>query len=274
MGLRINNNLDAFNAHRNLTGNARQLSKSMEKLASGFRINRAADDAAGLGISERMRSQIRGFEQASRNAQDGISLAQTAEGALQEVSSMLQRVRELAVQHANGTNDTAARTSIEVEARALGAEIDRVIAGTQWNGVGLLNGATAFNLQVGPNQGGTNVMTVNAQNAATDMTTLNINAMFPGTGAGTMNLTTIDTAITAISAKRGTFGAAQNRLEYTVSSLGIAQENLMAAESRIRDVDMAQEMANYSRLQILQESGIAMLAQANMTQSNVLKLLG
>ena len=274
MGLRINNNLDAFNAHRNLTGNARHLSKSMEKLASGFRINRAADDAAGLGISERMRSQIRGFEQASRNAQDGISLAQTAEGALQEVSSMLQRVRELAVQHANGTNDVAARTSIEVEARALGAEIDRVVAGTQWNGVGLLNTATAFNLQVGPNQGGTNVMTVNAVNAATDMTTLNINTMFPGTGAGTMNLTAIDTAITAISTHRGTFGASQNRLEYTVSSLGIAQENLMAAESRIRDVDMAQEMANYSRLQILQESGIAMLAQANMTQSNVLKLLG
>ena len=274
MGLRINNNIDSFNAHRNLTGSARQLSKSMEKLASGFRINRAADDAAGLGISERMRSQIRGFEQASRNAQDGISLVQTAEGALQEVSSMLQRVRELAVQHANGTNDTAARTSIENEARALGAEIDRVIAGTQWNGVGLLNSATAFNLQVGPNQGGTNVMAVNAVNAATDMTTLNINGMFPGTGACTMDLTAIDTAISAISAHRGTFGAAQNRLEYTVSSLGIAQENLMAAESRIRDVDMAQEMANFSRLQILQESGVAMLAQANMTQSAVLKLLG
>lgn len=274
MGLRINTNIDGFNAHRNLSATSSKLAKSMEKLSSGFRINRAADDAAGLSISERMRSQINGYAQASRNAQDGISLASTAEGALTEVHSMLQRVRELAVQHANGTNDVAARTAIEQEARALGAEIDRVVAGTQWNGVGLLNTATAFNLQVGPNQGGTNVMTVNAVNAATNMTTLNINAMFPGTGAGAMNLTTIDTAITAISTHRGTFGAAINRLDHTVSSLGIAQENMMAAESRIRDVDMANEMSNLSRLQILQESGIAMLAQANMHQSSVLKLLG
>lgn len=273
MGLRINNNIDSFNSHRNLSATARSLSKSMEKLASGFRINRAADDAAGLGISERMRSQIRGYEQASRNAQDGISLAQTAEGAMHEISSMLQRVRELAVQHANGTNDDAARASIEAEARALGSEIDRVIAGTTWNGVGLLNTATAFNLQVGPNQGGSNVMTINAVNAAADMTTLNIAGMFPGDGTGTMDLDAIDTAIAAIATHRGTFGAAQNRLEYTVNALGIAQENLMAAESRIRDVDMAQEMANFSRLQILQESGVAMLAQANMTQSAVLKLL-
>jgi flagellin len=272
MGLRINNNIDGFNAHRNLSANSNKLAKSMEKLSSGFRINRASDDAAGLGISERMRAQINGYAQAARNAQDGISLANTAEGALQEVASMLQRVRELAVQHSNGTNDVAARTAIEQEARALGAEIDRVIAGTQWNGVGLLNTATAFTLQVGPNAG--NTMTVNAVNAATNMTTLNINGMFPGTGAGTMNLGTIDNAIAAISTHRGTFGAATNRLEYTVNSLGVAQENLMAAESRIRDVDMAQEMANMTRLQILQESGIAMLAQANSTQSAVLRLLG
>jgi flagellin len=274
MGLRINNNIESFNAHRNLSSTSSRMAKSMEKLSSGFRINRASDDAAGLGISERMRSQINGYAQASRNAQDGISLASTAEGALHEVHSMLQRVRELAVQHSNGTNDVAARTSIEAEARALGSEIDRVIAGTQWNGVGLLNTATAFNLQVGPNAGGTNVMTVNAVNAATNMGTLNIAAMFPGTGAGTMNITAIDTAITAISGHRGTFGAAINRLEYTTNSLGIAQENLMAAESRIRDVDMAMEMANFSRMQILQESGIAMLAQANQHQSAVLKLLG
>jgi flagellin len=273
MGLRINTNLAAFNANRNLTRTSNSLNRSMEKLSSGFRINRAADDAAGLSISERMRSQINGFEQAARNAEDGQSLVNTAEGALSQVSDMLQRVRELAVQELNGTNDTTAKAAIETEARALGAEIDRVVAGTTWNGVGLLNTATAFNLQVGPNQGGTNVMTVNAVNAATTMTTLNINAMFPGTGAGAPNLTNIDTAITAISTFRGQFGAASNRLDYAVDSLGIAQENMMAAESRIRDVDMAEEFSNMSKLQIMQQSGIAMLAQANMSQQNVLKLL-
>jgi flagellin len=273
MGLRINTNLAAFNTNRNLTRTSNSLNRSMEKLSSGFRINRAADDAAGLSISERMRSQINGFEQAARNAEDGQSLVNTAEGALSQVSDMLQRVRELAVQELNGTNDTTAKAAIETEARALGAEIDRVVAGTTWNGVGLLNTATAFNLQVGPNQGGTNVMTVNAVNAATTMTTLNINAMFPGTGAGAPNLTNIDTAITAISTFRGQFGAASNRLDYAVDSLGIAQENMMAAESRIRDVDMAEEFSNMSKLQIMQQSGIAMLAQANMSQQNVLKLL-
>lgn len=273
MGLRINSNIDAFNTHRNLSETGRRTSKSMEKLSSGFRINRSSDDAAGLGISERMRAQINGLDQASRNAQDGISLAQTAEGGLQEVHSMLQRVRQLAVQHANGTNDVTARTAIENEARALGAEIDRVIASTSFNGTNLLNAATAINLRVGPNQAASDTMTINAVNAATTMTTLNINAMFPGTGAGVMNVTNIDTAITGISTFRGTFGAAINRLEYTTNSLGIAQENMMAAESRIRDVDMANEMVNLSKLQILQESGVAMLAQANMHQSSVLKLL-
>lgn len=274
MGLRINRNVEAFNTHRNLSVNNTKLSKSMEKLSSGFRINRAGDDAAGLAISERMRSQIRGMEQAMRNSQDGISLAQTAEGGLQEVHSMLQRVRELAVQHLNGTNDVTARTAIENEARALGAEIDRVIAATTFNGIGLLNAATAINIRVGPNAAASDQMTINAVNAATTMTTLNINTMFPGTGVGAPNVTNIDTAITAISGFRGTFGAAANRLESTVNSLGIAAENMMAAESRIRDVDMAQEMVSLSRLQILNESGIAMLAQANMHQSSVLKLLG
>jgi flagellin len=249
------------------------MAKSMERLSSGFRINRGGDDAAGLGISERMRAQARGLGQAQRNIQDGTSLVGTAEGNLDEIHSMLQRVRELAVQYQSGTNDTAARSAIAAEAQALGTEINNVIANTSFNGINLLNNATATTLQVGPNSG--NTMSVSAVNATTTMTTLNINTLFPLAGtAGTATISAIDTAITAISGFRGTFGAVSNRLDYTINSLGVAQENLMAAESRIRDVDMAQEMANYSRLQILQESGIAMLSQANMTQSNVLKLLG
>jgi flagellin len=276
MGLRINNNIESFNAHRNLSFTSSQLSKSMEKLSSGFRINRASDDAAGLGISERMRSQINGFAQAARNAQDGISLASTAEGALNEVHSMLQRVRELAVQHLNGTNDVAARTSIEREGAALVAEINRVVQGTTWGTLAIINSTTATTLQVGPNAGGTNQMTVTAVDAdsATGANTTALAAMFPGSGAGAINLATIDTAITGISTMRGSFGAVVNRLEHTINSLGVAQENMMAAESRIRDVDVANEMANLSRLQILQQSGIAMLAQANMQRSSVLGLLG
>jgi flagellin len=272
MGLRINNNIDGFNAHRNLSSTAVKMAKSMEKLSSGFRINRAADDAAGLGISERMRGQIRGLAQASRNAQDGISYANTADGALNEIQSMLQRVRELAVQYQNGSNDVNARIAIATEAQALGAEITRTITSTQWNGVAILNGAAATTLQVGANAGET--VSISSVNATTAMTALSINTLFPLAGtAGTANITNIDTAITAMSGFRGQFGAVSNRLEYTINTLGVAQENLMAAESRIRDVDMAQEMANYTRLQILQESGIAMLGQANMNQSAVMRLL-
>ncbi len=273
MGLRINNNIDAFNAHRSLSRNASALSKSMEKLSSGFRINRAADDAAGLGISERMRGQISGLAQAQRNAEDGISYSNTADGALDEIQSMLQRIRELAVQSSNGTNDTNARVAIATEAQALGAEITRTITSTQWNGVAILNGAAALTLQVGANAGDT--MSIASVNATTVMTTLNLATQMPiaGTAPPATALTAIDTAITSISTMRSTFGAVSNRLEHTISALGIAQENVMAAESRIRDVDMADEMANMTRLQILQESGVAMLAQANTQQSSVLKLL-
>ncbi|MCW2923769.1 MAG: flagellin [Thermoleophilia bacterium] len=272
MGLQINSNVAAFNTHRILASNSTKLSKSLEKLSSGMRINRASDDAAGLAISEKMRAQISGIEQATRNAQDGISFADTAEGALGEINSMLGRVRDLAVQYQNGTNDVAARQAISAEAQALGTEINRVISSTNFNGVNLLNNATATTLQVGPNA--TDTTTVSAVNAATTMTTLNINTLFPAAGtAGTANIASIDTAITSITGFRGTFGATSNRLEHTINSLGIAQENMMAAESRIRDVDVAQEMTNLSKLQILQESGIAMLAQANVQHSNLLKLL-
>jgi flagellin len=272
MGLRINTNVDGFNAHRNLASTSVKLGKSMEKLSSGFRINRASDDAAGLGIAERLRAQINGYAQAARNAQDGISMANTADSGLNEIHSMLQRVRELAVQYQNGTNDNAARSAISAEAQALGTQITSVIANTQFNGINLLNNTTATTLQVGPNAG--NTMTITGVNVTTTMGTLNINALFPTAGtAGTATISAVDTAITAISGFRGTFGAVSNRLDYTINSLGVAQENLMAAESRIRDVDMAQEMANMTRLQILQESGIAMLSQANMKNSSVLRLL-
>lgn len=267
MGLRINNNLEAFNAHRNLTFNSSRLARSMERLSSGFRINRAGDDAAGLGISERMRGQIRGLEQAQRNAQDGISLVQTAEGAMQEIHSILQRVRELAVQYQNGTNDAAAQMAITTEVAQLSAEVQRMIDTAQFNGIQLLDGTGGtLTLQVGANQGET--MSVGTVNAGTD-----IGAALANFVNGAPNLTEIDTAINNVSTSRSTFGALQNRLEYTNNALGIAQENIMAAESRIRDVDMAQEMTTLARLQILQESGIAMLAQANMHQNTVLRLL-
>jgi flagellin len=266
MGLRINTNIDAFNAHRNLSRNSNALGKSMEKLASGFRINRAADDAAGLGISEVMRGQISGLQQAQRNAQDGISLAQSAEGTLQEVHSILQRVRELAVQYQNGTNGPAALNAITTEVTQLSAELTRMVGAASFNGINMLQTGAAVSLQVGANQGET--MSVNRVDVLTS-----IGSGVADFAGGTPNLADLDTAINAIATDRGSFGAVQNRLEYTTNALGIAQENMMAAESRIRDVDMAQEMTNYSRLQILQESGVAMLAQANMTQQTVLKLL-
>jgi flagellin len=267
MGLRINNYLESFIAHRNLTINSRRLAKSMERLSSGFRINTAADDAAGLGISERMRGQIRGMEQAQRNAQDGISLVQTAEGSLQEIHSILGRVRELAVQYQNGTNGPAALMAITTEVAQLSAEVSRMVGAANFNGVQLIDGTGgSLTLQVGANQGET--MTVNTVDALNS-----IGSALADFAGGTPNLTDIDAAIDAIATDRGQMGALQNRLEYTTNALGIAQENMMAAESRIRDVDMAQEMTTLARLQILQESGVAMLAQANMQQQTVLRLL-
>ncbi|MCW2926215.1 MAG: flagellin domain protein [Thermoleophilia bacterium] len=267
MGLRINNNVESFNAHRNLSTTANRLSKSMEKLSSGLRINRAADDAAGLGISERMRGQIGGLGQAQRNAQDGMSLAATAEGSMQEIHSILHRVRELGVQYQNGTNGPEALFAITSEVTQLSAEVTRMIGAASFNGIALLGGGAAITIQVGANQGETT--TISPVDVATSIGTAL--ADFAG---GTPDLTDIDAALDAVSADRATFGAVQNRLEYASNALGIAQENMMAAESRIRDVDMAMEMTNLARLQILQESGIAMLAQANQTQSSILKLLG
>ena len=274
MGLRINTNVEAFNSHRNLSMTANKLAKSMEKLSSGFRINRAGDDAAGLGISERMRGQIRGVQQAQRNAQDGISLVQTAEGAMQELHSILHRVRELAVQYQNGVYGTEAQLAITTEVAQLSAEIGRMMATANFNGVQLLNAGGTVQLQVGANQGET--LSVNLPDLTTSFTVTPAapsTNLFENFNQGFPNLTDLDAALDSLSANRAQMGAIQNRLEYTVNALGIYQENLMAAESRIRDVDMAQEMTHFTKLQILQQSGTAMLAQANQSSASVLSLL-
>lgn len=268
MGLRIANNVDAFSAHRNLNASSLAMSKSMAKLSSGFRINSAADDAAGLGISEKMRGQISGLQQAGRNVQDGISLASTAEGSMQEISSILLRVRELAVQYNNGTNSAAGKAAITAEVTQLNAEVTRLISTSNYNGITLLAGGTVT-LQVGAN--GTDTLGVAFTNATTAVGT-SISTFATAGAATVINITALDTSIDAISTARATYGAVQNRLEHTANALGVYQENLMAAESRIRDVDMAEEMTSYTKQQILQQSGTAMLAQAHSNAASVLSL--
>ncbi len=268
MSLRITHNIEAMNATRNLQMNTAKISASMEKLSSGYRINRAADDAAGLGISESMRSQIRGMAQAQRNIQDGVSMVQTAEGNLDEVHSMLQRIRELAVQYKNGSIDDTARTSIQNEVNQLASEISRIGSQAQFNGIHLLDGSATVSFQVGANdaeQIGIRFLNLSAT-VGTAYSTLT-------TGNNT-DISEIDAAITAVSAARGEMGAVQNRLDHTLSVSAAYQENLTSAESRIRDVDMAEEMVNLTKMQVLQQAGTAMLAQANQQPQSVLKLLG
>jgi flagellin len=267
MSLRVNTNVEAFNAHRNLAQTSTALSKSMEKLSSGMRINRAADDAAGLAISEGMRAQIRGTAQATRNAQDGISLVQTAEGSLNEMHSILQRVRELAVQYGNGTLSTTDQAKITAEVAQLTAELVRIRDSSSFNGISLFGSAgagTTITLQVGANQNldtASNTNRIGVSMNALDFSTIS------------MDVSKIDTAIASVSTVRSDLGAVQNRLEDAVENLGVYQENLTSAESRIRDVDVAQEMVNFTRLQILSQSGTAMLAQANQSAQSVLSLL-
>jgi flagellin len=268
MSLRITQNIEALNATRNLQATSSKITKSMEKLSSGYRINRAADDAAGLGISEAMRSQIRGLAQSQRNIQDGVSMVQTAEGNLDEVHSMLQRVRELAVQYKNGSLDANARTSIQNEVDQLASEITRIGTQAQFNGIQLLAGGATVSFQVGSNDG--EAIGINLLNLATSVGT-SFAALSP---TGTSDISEIDAAITAVSAARGEMGAVQNRLEHTLSVNAAYQENLTSAESRIRDVDMAEEMVNLTKSQVLQQAGTAMLAQANQSPQSVLKLLG
>jgi flagellin len=272
MALRIQNNVEAYNAHRNLSWTESKLGTSMERLSSGYRINRAADDAAGLAISERLRGQINGLEQSQRNAQDAVSMVQTAEGSLTEVHAMLQRVRELAVQFKNGSLSTADRTAIQSEVYQLASEIERIGSSAQFNGISLLNQATTVSFQVGARDGETiTVATISLGN-----TTANGGvgtAFFALSSVQNGDISEIDAAIDNVSAQRAAFGAVQNRLEYTLQNAAIYQENLTASESRIRDVDMAAEMVNFTKLQILQNAGTSMLAQANQGSQGVLSLL-
>ncbi|MDI6824289.1 MAG: flagellin [Bacillota bacterium] len=277
--MRINSNIEALNAHRHLSTISGQLAKSMERLSSGLRINRASDDAAGLAISEKMLAQVRGLEQAVRNAQDGISLVQTAEGALQETHSILQRMRELAVQAANGTLADEDRAAIQQEVNNLLQEVDRIAQATQFNATTLLGGVGTAGLTVsfyvGPGPQDVHAITlfINAANTlALDITYV---AEYVGNATSAVAaIEALDAAIMSVSDIRSNLGAMQNRLEHTIANLGVAAENLQAANSRIRDVDMAAEMMTYTKLQILQQAGTAMLAQANLAPQAVLKLLG
>jgi flagellin len=287
MGLRINNNIAAQNAYRNLTATDSQMSKSLEKLSSGYRINRAADDAAGLSISEGLRSQIGGLKVAVRNAQDGISVVQTAEGALNETTSILQRMRDLAVQaSSSGSQDSDARTAAQTEFGQLNQELDRIASTTSFGGQHLLgvgiSGQNAYQgtFQVGANTSSADQIQVDLSTAAFGSVSV---AGFDSTGLGVATLDLVsgaasaidalDTAIKGISTARSTLGAYQNRFEHTINNLNVAVENLSASESRIRDTDMAQEMVSFTRSQILTQAGTSMLAQANQAPQNVLSLL-
>src|SRR3954466_13534807 len=270
MALRIQNNVEAFNAHRNLSGTEARLATSMERLSSGYRINRAADDAAGLAISERLRGQIGGLDQAQRNVQDAISLVQTAEGSLTEVHAMLHRMRDLAVQYKNGSLSANDRNAIQTEINQLASEIERIGATSEFNGIKVLNTTQSLSFQVGASDG---------QVISMSLISLGANAGGIGTTyyqltqTSTTDIAKIDAAIDVVSAQRSTFGAIQNRLGYTLENAAIYQENLTASESRVRDVDMAREMVNFTKLQILQQAGTSMLAQANSSSQGVLSLL-
>lgn len=272
--MRIANNIMALNAHRNLMINNTQIGKSVEKLSSGLRINRAGDDAAGLAISERMRSQIRGLRMASKNAQDGISLIQTAEGALNETQAILHRMRELAVQAASDTNTEGDRQNLQKEVAALIEELDGIVERTEFNTMKLLDGEFSGTFHIGANKDQTlNVTIGNMSSASGEGLGVDVVNIETRDGANDA-IETIDTALDKVSAQRADLGAIQNRLEHTIANLDNAAENLQAAESRIRDVDMAHEMMAFTKHQILQQASTAMLAQANLAPQSILQLLG
>lgn len=281
----INHNMQALNAHRALKVNTGDQSKSIEKLSSGFRINRAGDDAAGLAISEKMRGQIRGLNQASRNAQDGISLIQTAEGALNETHSILQRIRELTVQAANDTNLTDDRQNIADEVNQLASEVDRIATTTQFNQKTLLDGtfsdtSEGIKFQIGANSDQLITLKINSMTAsgiavAAGVSIINVASAISAGSAGDISalIDSLDEMLNTVSKQRSALGAVQNRLEHTINNLDTASENIQASESRIRDVDMALEMSNYTKTNILTQAATAMLAQANQAPQTVLQLL-
>jgi flagellin len=286
--MRINNNISAMNTYSRLTSAQGAQSKSLEKLSSGLRINRAGDDAAGLAISEKMRGQIGGLNQAVRNAQDGISLIQTAEGALNETHSILNRMRELAVQSANDTNTGTDRAEIQKEVNELASEITRISNDTEFNTKNLLDGVGAtFNFQIGANSSQKVTMTIKEMDAfslgvatgakaadASTPATVTAGINIETYAAADTAITAIDAAIGKVSSERSMLGATQNRLEHTINNLTTTSENLSAAESRVRDVDMAKEMMEFTKNNILNQASTAMLAQANQMPQGVLQLLG
>ena len=271
MGMVVRTNIMGINANRQLGMNNNQVSKSLEKLSSGYRINRAGDDASGLAISEKMKAQIKGLEQASSNAQDAISLVQTAEGATTEIHNMLNRMVELTTKAANGIYDTGVdRPAIKAELDALGTEITRITTSTKFNSTVLLDGNLNTQLQIGTE--GTDTLTVTV--AALDAGTLGVSNLTVDSAANAnAALQTVKDAINTVSTQRANLGAIQNRLEYTINNLDTTAENMSAANSRIRDTDMAKEMMNYTKMNVLTQAAQAMLAQANQQPQSVLQLL-
>ena len=266
----IQHNIAANNAYRNLSANASNGQKNLEKLSSGYRINRSADDAAGLAISEQMRSKINGLNQATANAQDAVGLIQTAEGALTETHAMLQRMVTLATQSANGTYNSTARDSIQKEVTALDAEIKRIAEKTDYNGINPLKADGNGIMQVGPTADEKlTVAYLKMDSSALGVSSLKVNAVSVANSA----ITKINTAINKVSGYRADLGAAQNRLEHTINNLKVTSENMTAAESRIRDTDMAKEIAAFTKNNILNQAAQSMLAQANQTPQGVLQLL-
>jgi flagellin len=274
MGLRVNTNVASINAQRNLATATGRLETNFRRLATGLRVATAADDAAGLAISERLRSQIRSLDQAKRNANDGISLVQTAEGALNETSTILTRLRELSVQAANGSVSSQDKNTLNEEFRSLVAEIDRIGRSTEFNGIKLLDGSSSsVSFQVGFGVS-TSIDQLSVSLSAALSTTLSLNSLDIGASGNTSTaISSIDTAINTISSLRGRLGAVQNRLNSTISNLGVTVENLSAAESRVRDVDVAFETSQLTRNSILQQASIAILAQTNAGPQSALSLL-
>jgi flagellin len=274
--LTLGTNVASLTAQRNLSRNEGVMNKAMARLSSGLRINTAADDAAGLAISEKLRASLRGLAQAQRNANDGISMLQTAEGALNETSDMLVRMRELAVQSANGTLGTNERVALHSEFAQLRQEIDRIAAVTDFAGIKLLDGSqsTGVTFQVGTGSSTSDKITVSIAKAYTSTLNTSLNTASIATVTGAQNvLANIDSAINTVNQKRGEYGAKQNRLYTTINNLSAAHENLSAANSRIRDADVAAESANFTRSQILLQAGVSVLAQANQLPSSALSLI-
>jgi flagellin len=271
MGLRVNTNIAAINASRVLRRSTKSLNQSLERLSSGLRINRAADDAAGLAIAEALNSEVLGSRVAQRNSQDGISLVQTAEGALTETTNALQRIRELAVQSANGTNSDSNRLALDAEVKQLLDQIDDIAVDTQFNGIFILSSSVTVTLQRGPEVSQTlSIALTGAKTSDLGVSAVNVSSMATAVAA----ISTIDSALDTVNSLRSKLGAVQNRLDFTISTLAIQEENSSASESAIRDADIAYETIAFTRNQILVSSGTSVLAQANIIPQTALQLLG